>query len=31
MSASGRGAMCITNPYFAGGQGKPSRRQRGVY
>jgi hypothetical protein len=31
MSASGRGAMCITNPYFAGGQQKPNRRQRGVY
>jgi hypothetical protein len=31
MSASGRGAMCITNPYYAGAPRKPDRRQRGVY
>ena len=27
-AASGRGAMCIVNPYFAGPQRKPHRRQR---
>ena len=32
-SASGRNAMCVVNPYFAGGQGvlRPDRRQRRVY
>ena len=29
-AASGRGAMCIVNPYY-GGPRKPGRRQRGVY
>jgi hypothetical protein len=28
MSASGRAAQCIINPYYAGGKGKPERRAR---
>jgi hypothetical protein len=34
VTASGRAAQCITNPYFAGAQasaGPRSRRHRGVY
>jgi hypothetical protein len=34
MSASGRAAQCITNPYFAGAPapaGSRTRRHRGVY
>ena len=33
-SASGRGAQCITNPYFTGARapaGRRDRRQRGAY
>jgi hypothetical protein len=28
MSASGRGAQCIINPYYAGGKTSPGRRDR---
>jgi hypothetical protein len=28
MSASGRGAQCIINPYYAGGKAPPGRRDR---
>jgi hypothetical protein len=28
MSASGRAAQCIVNPYYAGGKAKPGRRDR---
>lgn len=31
LSASGRSAQCITNPYFAGSNSGPARRQRRVY
>ena len=32
LSASGRAAQCITNPYFAGARaGQRDRRQRGPY
>jgi Protein of unknown function (DUF3551) len=31
LSASGRSAQCITNPYFAGLNSGPTRRQRRVY
>jgi hypothetical protein len=32
MSASGRSAQCIVNPYFASAEYRPSRRRhRGVY
>jgi hypothetical protein len=31
MSASGRSAQCITNPYFVGLNSGPTRRQRRVY
>ena len=30
-AASGRGAMCDINPYYAGAQRSPSQRQRRVY
>jgi hypothetical protein len=28
MSASGRAAQCIVNPYYGGGKAKPGRRER---
>ena len=28
MSASGRAASCVINPYYAGGKAKPGRRDR---
>ena len=28
MSASGRAASCVVNPYYAGGKAKPGRRDR---
>ena len=28
MSASGRAAQCVVNPYYAGGKARPDRRQR---
>ena len=28
MSASGRAAQCVINPYYAGGKGSPGRRDR---
>ncbi|WP_291859598.1 DUF3551 domain-containing protein [Bradyrhizobium sp.] len=28
MSASGRAAQCIVNPYYGGGKAKPGRRDR---
>jgi Protein of unknown function (DUF3551) len=31
LSASGRSAQCITNPYFAGLDSGPTRRRRRVY
>ena len=31
MSASGRAAQCIVNPYYAGGKARRDRRQRRVY
>jgi hypothetical protein len=31
MSASGRAASCVVNPYYAGAQAKPRRKQRRVY
>ena len=31
MSASGRAAHCIVNPYYAGAKAKPGRRDRRAY
>jgi hypothetical protein len=31
MSASGRSASCVVNPYYAGGKGRRDRRQRRDY
>jgi hypothetical protein len=31
MSASGRAAQCIINPYYAGAKAKPGRKQRRAY
>jgi hypothetical protein len=31
MSASGRAASCVVNPYYAGGKGRRDRQQRRVY
>jgi hypothetical protein len=31
MSASGRAAQCIVNPYYAGGRASPRRKQRRAY
>ena len=31
MSASGRAASCVVNPYYAGGKVRRDRRQRRVY
>ena len=30
MSASGRAAQCIVNPYYAGGKATPRRKQRRI-
>jgi hypothetical protein len=30
MSASGRSAACVVNPYYAGGKAKPGRKHRRV-
>jgi hypothetical protein len=31
MSASGRAASCVINPYYAGGKGRRDRQRRRVY
>jgi hypothetical protein len=31
MSASGRAASCVVNPYYAGGKAKPRKKQRRAY
>ena len=31
MSASGRAAQCVVNPYYAGGKASSKRKQRRVY